>query len=74
MCCDLIVADLARRTRARLVAETLHPALREAIAPYPGRRGSDTDLGCDFLVVEPSGRSENDPRRLPRPCVKVARM
>ena len=62
--CDLIVADLARRARARLVVEAIHPALREAIAPCAGRCGTDTHLDRDLLVVEPSGRSENDTRPL----------
>ena len=61
---DLIVTDLARRTRTRLVVETIHPALREAIAPCAGRCGTDTHLARNLLVVEPRGRSENDARPL----------
>src|SRR5580704_3462408 len=62
--CDLIVADLAWRAGARLVVETLHPALGETIAPGTDRCGADTHLGRDLLVVEPTGRSENDARTL----------
>ena len=50
--------------RARFVVEAIHPALREAIAPCAGRCGTDTHLDRDLLVVEPSGRSENDTRPL----------
>jgi hypothetical protein len=60
--CNLIVTDLARRTRARLVVKTFQPLRRKAIAPRTHRCRTDTDLGGDLLVVEPLSRSQNDPR------------
>src|SRR5215218_10317414 len=41
---DLVVADLPRCARARLVVKTLHPALREAIAPRADGCGTDADF------------------------------
>jgi hypothetical protein len=63
-CSDLVVTDLARRTRARLVVEAVHPALGKSVAPRPGCGGADADLGRDLLVVEAARRRQDDPSAL----------
>ena len=72
---DFVVANLARRARTRLVVETIHSALRKAIAPRANCCGTDTHLVRDLLVVEPGRRSENNtgPLRQRLRCTVLAR-
>ena len=59
---DLVVADRAGRPGARLVVKAVKATVCEAVAPRPGGRRADPDLGRNRLVVEPVGRSQHDPR------------
>jgi len=59
---DAGVVHLARRTRARLVPQTLLPIGQEASAPLAHRRRIDVELRSDLLVGGPITGQKHDPR------------
>ena len=58
---DPVVADLARRARARLVAQPLQSMLREAVAPLAHRVGMHTEPRADAPRAARLGAGQHDP-------------
>ena len=58
---DLLVADLARSPGARVIVETVQPALRKATTPLAHRVRVGAQPSHDHLVVQPLGRRQHNP-------------
>ena len=59
---NLVIADLARRAGSWLVEKSIDAARGEAATPFRDRVGVCPYLGADRLVLQPSRRSQHDPR------------
>src|SRR5262245_7786308 len=57
---DLVVTDLTRRARTRLVIQPVHAVTGEPIAPQAGRVSADIQLGRDLLVGQPARRGKHN--------------
>jgi len=57
---DLVVPDLARRARTRLIVETIQALPGKSPPPCPNRQPRDTQFFSDRAIVEPVGRQEHD--------------
>src|SRR3954447_2624455 len=59
---NLLVGDLARLTRPRLVGQPIKSVHREAVAPLAHGADRDPQLARDLGVVRSRGGREHDPR------------
>jgi hypothetical protein len=59
---DLIVTDLTRRPRSRLVIQSLNPPFREPSAPFAHGVQLCTKPLADYLVLQTFGRRQHNPR------------
>jgi hypothetical protein len=58
---DILVADLSRLARARLVVQAVDALLGEAPPPLADRRGAAAQAGCDVLAGISVGGGQHDP-------------
>jgi hypothetical protein len=57
---DQVVGDRADRSRTRVICQPVEASSEEATAPFPHRLLGRVEFGCNDLVVEALGTSEND--------------
>lgn len=61
---DLVIPDLARPARARLVKKSIHTLFGKAPPPFANRILHGASAMGDGLVLQPLGRQKHDPRPL----------
>jgi hypothetical protein len=72
---DVVIANLARRARTRLVEKTVNPALGEPPPPFAHRVGGCVDAQADVSVFRAFSREQDDTRPLRQPlrCLPARR-
>jgi hypothetical protein len=59
---DLVVADLTRRARARLVVKPVHAIAGEPPAPHTCGVRANVEFGCDLIIGQPVRCGQNNAR------------
>jgi len=59
---DLVVADLARCSRSRLVEQSIEPFCGKAPTPFADCIGVRAHLNADRLILQPGCSGQNDAR------------
>ena len=70
---DVVIANLARRARTRLVEKAVNPALGEPPPPFAYRVGGCAEAQADVSVFHAFSREQDDTRPLRSPCAVFRR-